>query len=63
MHRHARKLTQMVEYHRVEKYRPDQGFSVAVAGLTNMKGPGAFKPPRLYKVSGGCLRQNSRIVL
>ena len=53
----------MVEYHRVEKYRPDQGFSVAVAGLTNMKGPGAFKPPRLYKVSGGCLRQNSKIAL
>eukprot|EP00752_Nemacystus_decipiens_P005082 g4612.t2 len=41
--------TKMVEYHRVEKYRPDQGFSVVVAGLTNMKSPGAFKPPRLYK--------------
>lgn len=43
----------MVEYHRAEKYRPDQGFSVAVAGLINMKSPGAFKPPRLYKVRGG----------
>ncbi len=43
-------MYQMVEYHRSEKYRADQGFSVIVAGLTNMKSPGAFKPPRMYKV-------------
>eukprot|EP00903_Cladosiphon_okamuranus_P014233 g13222.t1 len=46
----SKKPAKMVEYHRVEKYRPDEGFSVAVAGLINMKNPGAFKPPRLYKV-------------
>lgn len=40
----------MIEYHRSERYRPDQGFTVAVAGLVNMKSPGAFKPHRLYKV-------------
>ncbi|CAM9483080.1 unnamed protein product [Ectocarpus sp. 4 AP-2014] len=46
----AKKPTKMVEYHRSEKYRPDEGFSVVVAGLTNMKPPGAFKSARLFKV-------------
>lgn len=59
----AKIFMQMVEFHRVEKYRPDQGFSVAVAGLINMKSPGAFKPPRLYKVRGSCLPPTSKIVL
>lgn len=46
----TRECSQMIEYHHCERYRPDQGFTVIVAGLTNMKPSGTFKPPRLYKV-------------
>ena len=41
---------QAIDFHRTEKYREERGFSVRVAGLANLKPPGWFKPPRLYKV-------------
>ncbi|CAM9234915.1 unnamed protein product, partial [Discosporangium mesarthrocarpum] len=46
-----RKCKKMIDLIRVEKYCPEKGFSVLVAGLVNMKSKAKFQSPSLYKAN------------